>query len=244
METPASIRLALRENDWLTSIDFKDAYFHIPIHHASKPYLRFVWEQRTYQFKALCFGLSTAPYVFTRVYEGLGTRSPARKQAILLTPSGSSSNTIFSEDLQAAGADSQPRQIRARTDAEHGISRNADQHCGVYPLPLARLRIRPTAPVRQLVDGTGHGEGDPDFVQSAGSYTVVAEQRKPQPRSEDSPQTAGPSAVHRGLERRLGSPRSGPQSAGTLVSGRKELAHRLAGVRSAVDRPPKSSGRS
>jgi hypothetical protein len=73
METPASIRLALRENDWLTSIDLKDAYFHIPIHHNSRPYLRFVWEKKTYQFKALCFGLSTAPYVFTRVFRLVST---------------------------------------------------------------------------------------------------------------------------------------------------------------------------
>jgi ribonuclease HI len=73
METPATIRLALRPNDWLTSIDLKDAYFHIPIHQSSRPYLRFVWLDRIYQFKALCFGLSTAPYVFTRVFRIVST---------------------------------------------------------------------------------------------------------------------------------------------------------------------------
>lgn len=73
METPASIRQALRPNDWLTSIDLKDAYFHIAIHPSSRPYLRFVWGQTTYQFKAMCFGLSTAPYVFTRVFRLIST---------------------------------------------------------------------------------------------------------------------------------------------------------------------------
>ncbi len=34
---------------------------------ASRKFLHFVWESRTYQFRALCFGLSTAPQVFTRV---------------------------------------------------------------------------------------------------------------------------------------------------------------------------------
>ena len=78
METPASIRLALREKDWLTSIDLKDAYFHIPIHQSSRPYLRFVWQQTTYQFKALCFGLSTAPYVFTRIFRLVSTLAHQR----------------------------------------------------------------------------------------------------------------------------------------------------------------------
>ena len=68
METPATIRSALRPGDWLTSIDLKDAYFHVPIHKASRPYLRFLWRKKKFQFRALCFGLSTAPYLFTRVF--------------------------------------------------------------------------------------------------------------------------------------------------------------------------------
>ena len=51
----------------MISIDLKDAYFQVPIHKKSRKYLRFQWEQRVYQFRALCFGLSTAPQVFTRV---------------------------------------------------------------------------------------------------------------------------------------------------------------------------------
>jgi ribonuclease HI len=78
METPATIRLALREKDWMTSIDLKDAYFHVPIHKSSRPYLRFVWNQTIYQFKALCFGLSTAPYVFTRVFRLVSTLAHQR----------------------------------------------------------------------------------------------------------------------------------------------------------------------
>ena len=68
METPRSIRDSLRKGDFLTSIDLKDAYFHIPIHRSSQPFLRFQWQQVVYQFRALCFGLSTAPHVFTRVF--------------------------------------------------------------------------------------------------------------------------------------------------------------------------------
>ena len=67
METPETIRTSLQQEEWVTSIDFKDAYFHIPIQEQSRKYLRFHVEGRTYQFKALPFGLSTAPLEFTVV---------------------------------------------------------------------------------------------------------------------------------------------------------------------------------
>lgn len=67
METNASVLSAVREGDWMLSVDLKDAYFQIPVHPESRKFLRFVWEGHTYQFTVLCFGLSTAPQVFTRV---------------------------------------------------------------------------------------------------------------------------------------------------------------------------------
>ena len=41
METPETIRTPLLQGEWVTSIDFKDAYFHIPIQEQSRKYLRF-----------------------------------------------------------------------------------------------------------------------------------------------------------------------------------------------------------
>ena len=61
METVASVLLSVREGDFLASLDLKDAYFQIPIHGSSRKLLRFMSEGTVYQFKALCFGLSTAP---------------------------------------------------------------------------------------------------------------------------------------------------------------------------------------
>ena len=75
-ETVASVLLSVREGDFLDSLDLKDAYFQISIHGSSRKLLRFMSEATVYQFKALCFGLSTAPQVFTRVFRGgvsLGT---------------------------------------------------------------------------------------------------------------------------------------------------------------------------
>ena len=65
METPETIRTSLQQGEWVTSLDFKDAYFHIPIQEQSQKYLRFHVQGRTYQFKALPFGLSTAQMEFT-----------------------------------------------------------------------------------------------------------------------------------------------------------------------------------
>ena len=68
METVAYVLLSVREGDFIASLDLKDAYFQIPIHPSSKKLLRFTSEGTIYQFQALCFGLSTAPQVFTRVF--------------------------------------------------------------------------------------------------------------------------------------------------------------------------------
>ena len=67
METPKTIRLSLQKGEWVTSLDFSDAYFHIPISQRSWKYLRFHLNGQTYQFTALPFGLSTAPLEFTKV---------------------------------------------------------------------------------------------------------------------------------------------------------------------------------
>ena len=71
METLDSVRLSLRRNDWAISLDLSDAYFHIPIHRKSRRYLRFHFMGKTYQFRALPFGLAPAPYAFSRVVKAV-----------------------------------------------------------------------------------------------------------------------------------------------------------------------------
>ena len=67
METIQSVLLSVRQGDWMASIDLKEAYLQVPVHPASRHFLRFLFRDQVYQFKALCFGLSTASQVFTRV---------------------------------------------------------------------------------------------------------------------------------------------------------------------------------
>ena len=80
METSQSVRLAVRPEDWMASVDLKDAYFQIPMHPESRRFLRFVWKGTPFQFKTVCFGLSTAPSVFTRVFAVLAAH--AHRQGI------------------------------------------------------------------------------------------------------------------------------------------------------------------
>ena len=51
----------------MVSLDLQDAYLQVPVHLDSRRYLRFCIGPHTYQFRALCFGLSSAPQAFTRV---------------------------------------------------------------------------------------------------------------------------------------------------------------------------------
>ena len=67
METIQSVLLSVRQGDWMASIDLKEAYLQVPVHPDSRRFLRFVDQGNVYQFSALCFGLSTAPQVFSRV---------------------------------------------------------------------------------------------------------------------------------------------------------------------------------
>ena len=84
METQRKVKDAIQLNDWAFSLDLKDAYLHIPIHHRSRKYLRFTLGGRVYQFKALPFGLSTSPFVFTRLMIVIATF--LRRRAITLHP--------------------------------------------------------------------------------------------------------------------------------------------------------------
>ena len=76
MTTPRVVTNALHHGYWVVSVDLKYAYFHIPIHKKSRHLLRFAVETddglRVFQFRALPFGLTSAPRVFTKVILPLG----------------------------------------------------------------------------------------------------------------------------------------------------------------------------
>ena len=75
---------AFQLNDWAFSLDLTDAYLHISIHRWSRKHLRFTLRGRVYQFKALPFGLSTSPFVFTSLMTVIATF--LRRRVITLHP--------------------------------------------------------------------------------------------------------------------------------------------------------------
>ena len=52
---------------WMVSLDLQDAYLHIPIRKSLHRYLAFTLDNELWFFRALPFGLSPAPYLFTRI---------------------------------------------------------------------------------------------------------------------------------------------------------------------------------
>ncbi len=60
----------IQPQDWFAAIDLKDAYFHVSILPRHRPFLRFAFEGRAWQYRVLPFGLSLSPCVFTKVVEG------------------------------------------------------------------------------------------------------------------------------------------------------------------------------
>lgn len=67
MEGAKVIRDVLQKNDWMVTIDLKDAYLSVPVAQEDRRFLRFRWRGTLYEFQCLPFGLSSAPRVFTKL---------------------------------------------------------------------------------------------------------------------------------------------------------------------------------
>lgn len=57
----------LSKDDFMCTIDLKHAYYMCPIDAEYKKYLRFKFNDILYEYNCLAFGLSSAPYVFTKL---------------------------------------------------------------------------------------------------------------------------------------------------------------------------------
>jgi hypothetical protein len=66
MEGIHTLKNLLKQNDWMTKVDLKDAYFAIPIHPTDRKFLRFSVQDHSYQFTCLPFRLSCAPWIITK----------------------------------------------------------------------------------------------------------------------------------------------------------------------------------
>lgn len=86
MHSLHSILSGIRLGDFLSSIDLREAYLHVPIRLSHRRFLRLCYGQAHYQYRAMPFGLSSAPRIFTKLLDVVAThlRSfPIRLQCYL-----------------------------------------------------------------------------------------------------------------------------------------------------------------
>ena len=57
----------LRKNDFMASVDIKDAYLHVPVAKDERHYLAMHYKNAIYQWTVLPFGLTSSPRIFTEV---------------------------------------------------------------------------------------------------------------------------------------------------------------------------------
>lgn len=82
MEDIRTAAKLISKDCFMTTMDLQEAYFLVPIHNSSKKYLRFRFQGSIFEFQCLPFGLSIAPFVFTKLMKPVVTH--LRNQGLLL----------------------------------------------------------------------------------------------------------------------------------------------------------------
>ena len=72
------VRDLVREGDYFAKIDLMDAYLSVPLSENDRKYLQFAWNGKCYQFRTLCFGLSIAPWAFTKLIKPIAAHLRSR----------------------------------------------------------------------------------------------------------------------------------------------------------------------
>ena len=73
-EDISKIRNILPTHGFMTCFDLRSGYHHVFIHESFRGYLGFQWDNTFYNFNVLPFGLSPAPFIFTKIMKPLITR--------------------------------------------------------------------------------------------------------------------------------------------------------------------------
>ena len=80
MEGMNTVQQLIRPNCWMASLDIRVAYLHVAIHRISVDLLRFVCDGQHWRCRAMIFGASVAPRIFTRLMKAL--IAPLRDEGI------------------------------------------------------------------------------------------------------------------------------------------------------------------
>lgn len=69
LEDFRSVKNIISKHCYMANIDLKDAYFLLPIHKKYRKFLKFKHNNQLYEFTCMPFGLSIAPYIFTKIFK-------------------------------------------------------------------------------------------------------------------------------------------------------------------------------
>ena len=67
MDTFDCARSLITKNCYMTSLDFRDAYYTVPIAKCDRKYLKFIWKDQLFHYNSLPNGLSSGPRMFTKI---------------------------------------------------------------------------------------------------------------------------------------------------------------------------------
>ena len=67
MDTFECARTLVTRNCYMTSLDFRDAYYSVPIADCDRKFLKFIWKGQLYHYTSLPNGLSSGPRMFTKI---------------------------------------------------------------------------------------------------------------------------------------------------------------------------------
>ena len=68
MEDIQTLKDIIHPRDYMVKLDLKDAYFSVPVADDNRKYLRFKWAGRVYEYTCLPFGLTSAPWITTKLF--------------------------------------------------------------------------------------------------------------------------------------------------------------------------------
>ena len=66
MEILGTVKKTIMRRDWMTVLDIKDAYFHLPLSIETMKLFQFCWRGKICRFRCMSFGIA-APRIFTKI---------------------------------------------------------------------------------------------------------------------------------------------------------------------------------
>ena len=261
METPETIQTPLHAGEWVTSIDFKDAYFHIPIHRQSRKYMRFHLQGRSYQFKALPFGLSTAPMEFTVVVKEAkflalqkGIRIHQYLDDWLVRARSHQTCLQHTQTLVALCQEQSQTQPRALADPTNknkrppdwsgvpGLEANVPHRSPDSNRETSTLRpvtheTHTVASQKQLEHTRVTRKGDPHSQVTPPTFKMVAGGRQSTHRSTITPTKICSANLYRCIKRRVGHSLKKAHGKGRVVPSRKQTTRKLPGTKGGLSGP-------